>query len=84
MAAKTKIKGGARPPARYELMAAKAGDNSFGNTEVLATVSLDELKTIERIAKALANDGSDRLLDTIQKHMDFWEWCMERTEAGRS
>ena len=40
---------------RYELMAMKTGD-FMGKTEVLAEVSLDELKTIERIAKALAGD----------------------------
>ncbi len=58
---------------RYELMAMRAGDNTFGNTEVLAEVSLDELKTIERIAKALAGDKSGVLLETVKKHLDFWE-----------
>jgi hypothetical protein len=58
--------------ARYELMAMKTGD-FMGKTEVLAEVSLDELKTIERIAKALAGDKSGVLLETVKKHVDFWE-----------
>jgi hypothetical protein len=68
---KTKTKAGRR--ALYELMAKKVGDDSFGNTELLATISLDELKTVERIAKALANDNSGRLLTILKTHMDSLE-----------
>jgi len=57
---------------RYELMAMKVGDFG-GKTEVLAEVSLNELNTIERIAKALAGDKSGVLLGTVKKHVDFWE-----------
>lgn len=57
---------------RYELMAMKTGD-FMGKTEVLAEMSLDELKTIKRIAKALANDKSGVLLKTVKKHVKFWE-----------
>ena len=57
---------------RYELMAMKTGD-FMGKTEVLAEVSLDELKTIERIAKALAGDESGVLLETVKKCVDSWE-----------
>jgi len=57
---------------RYELMAMKARD-FMGSTAVLAEVSLDELKTIKRIAKALAGDKSGALLKTVKKHVDFWE-----------
>ena len=51
--------------------------------EVLATVSLDGLKTIERIAKALANDRSGKLLGIFKTHVDFWEGHMERTLRAR-
>jgi len=57
---------------RYELMAMKTGD-FMDKTQVLAEVSLDELKTIERIAKALAGDKSGVLLETVKKHVGFWE-----------
>ena len=46
--------------------------------------SLDGLKAIERIAKALANDRTGRLLDTIRKHLNFWERAVERTEGKRA
>lgn len=58
--------------ARYELMSMKTGD-FMGKTEVLAEVSLGELKTIERIAKVLAGDKSGVLLETVKKHVGFWE-----------
>jgi hypothetical protein len=54
-------------------MARKIGDDSFGNTELLSTISLDELKIIERIAKALANDGSGKLLGVFKANVGFWE-----------
>lgn len=79
---------------RYELIAMKTGD-FMGKTEVFAEVSLDELraverivkalatdnialslnrlKTVERIARALAGDKSGVLLETVKKHVDFWE-----------
>jgi hypothetical protein len=59
--------------ARYELMAMKVGEDSFGNTEVLAEVSLDELKTIERIAKVLAREKTGVLLVAVKTHVNFWE-----------
>jgi hypothetical protein len=72
---------------RYELMAMKVGDFG-GKTEVLAEVSLNELKTIERIAKALAGDKSGVLLETVKKHVNFWEDAGknpdEADEAGRA
>jgi hypothetical protein len=58
---------------RYDLMAMKTGDDLFGNTEVLAVLSLDCLKAIERIAKVLASDRTGVLLDTLKKYMDSWE-----------
>ena len=58
--------------ARYELMAMKTGD-FMGKTEVLAEISLDELKAIERIAQALAGDKSGVFLETVKKHVDLWE-----------
>jgi len=58
--------------ALYELMAMKAGD-FMGKTEVLAEVSIDQLRTIERIAKALAGDKSGVLLETVKKYVGFWE-----------
>jgi adenylate cyclase class IV len=57
---------------RYELMSMKIRD-FMGKTEVLAQLSLDELNTIGRIAKALAADESGVLLDTVKKHVKFWE-----------
>ena len=57
---------------RYDLMAMKTGD-FMGKTEVLAEVSLKELKTIERIARALAGDKSGVLLETVKKRVDSWE-----------
>ncbi len=57
---------------RYELMYMKTGDFG-GRTEVLAEVSLDELKTIERIAKALASDKTGVFLGTVKEHVDSWE-----------
>lgn len=57
---------------RYELMAMKVGD-FMGKTDVLAQLSLAELRTIERIAKALAGDDSGVLLKTVKKHVDFWD-----------
>ena len=57
--------------AQYELMAMKVGDGLLGNTEVLAEVSLDELKTIERIAKALAREKTGVLLAAVKTHVDF-------------
>ena len=62
-----------KPKARpYELMAMKAGDWG-GRTTVLAQLSLAELRTIERIAKALAADESGVLVETVKRHVKFWE-----------
>jgi hypothetical protein len=58
--------------ARYELMAMKTGD-FMGKTEVLAEVSLDELKTIEQIAKALADDKSGVLLEAVKGRVGSWK-----------
>ena len=68
--------------ARYELMAMKAGDGSVGNAEVLAEVSLDELQTIERVAKALAREKTGVLLAAVKTHVDFWEYSEKRHAAG--
>ena len=68
---------------RYELLAMKAGDSSFGNTRLLAQLSLDELTTIERIAKALAADDSGMLLEAVKSHVDFWEFRMSMEKPGK-
>ena len=68
--------------ARYELMAMKVGDFG-GKTEVLAEVSLDELKAIGRIAAALAGDKSGVLLEAVKKHVDFWESAKAEKPAKR-
>jgi len=73
--AKAKVK-------RYELMAMKSGDLT-GRTEVLAVVSLGALRAIERIAKALADDKSGVLLETVKSHVDFWEYTGKKAARGR-
>jgi hypothetical protein len=57
---------------RYELMAMKAGD-FMGATEVLAELSLGELRIVGRIARALANDSSGKLLGVFKTNVNFWE-----------
>lgn len=59
--------------AALSALAKNAGDSSLGNTVLLAQLSLDDLKTIAKIAKALANDKSGALLKTVKKHVKFWE-----------
>ncbi len=68
--------------ARYELMATKVGGSSLGGTEVLAEVSLSELQTIGRIAKALARDQTGVLLAAVKTHVDFWEYSERQHAAG--
>lgn len=57
----------------YELMSMKAGTDSFGNTTVLARLSLNQLRVIEQIAKALESDDPGALLQTIKASIDTWE-----------
>jgi hypothetical protein len=68
--------------ARYELLAMKVGDVSFGNTKLLAELSLDELKTIEWIAKSFKSDGTGVLLDAIKGSVDLWA-SEESRKTGR-
>jgi hypothetical protein len=58
---------------RYDLMSMKVGDSSFGQTEVFAQISFDELKTVKRIARAFAADRSGAFRDTLKKLADTWE-----------